>query len=47
METLNELIEKLLELQKQGKGEYIVIDGYVGEYIEIKCKDEEKLIIVL
>jgi len=45
MKTLDALIEELLELQRQGKGNYSVIDNEFAEPIEVMVFDESKKII--
>lgn len=42
MKTLNELIDELLELQKQGKGEYAVREALHGEPLELLVDDDFK-----
>jgi len=38
--NLDELIEKLLEIQKDGKGHYKVREGYQGEVLQITIHDD-------
>ena len=45
MKTLNELIEELLVLQRQGKGKYEVVDGYEGEEIEVSVSEYSKQVM--
>jgi len=45
MKTLNDLIEELLKLQKEGKGNYSVCDGYLCLEIKVSVYDDVKEIL--
>jgi len=46
MKTLNEFINELIELQKQGKGNYSVIEAEQGCVCYAKVNEEFKEIIL-